>query len=278
MKNFLKSIIVGFGGVAPGLSGSILMIIFGLYQDTLSCIGTIFKDFREKIKFLFPIISGMLVGVLFFSKILNLFLLNFEMQTRFLFFGLILGTIPIFYKEMKKKGFSKKYYFVIIFTAILCLTQLTGENNVIQIINPNFFQKIVLGLGVAVSTVVPGLDPMVVLSSMGLYEVYISALANFDLYILLPMCIGLISGIIIISYLISLLFKRFYTLTYSIIFGLFLSMIPNIFNESCYMSFDFKTIISILLIGIGYFISWFMTEPKENYFKIKDIFKFKNRL
>ena len=200
------------------------------------------------------------------------------MQTRFLFFGLILGTIPIFYKEMKKKGFSKKYYFVIIFTAILCLTQLTGENNVIQIINPNFFQKIVLGLGVAVSTVVPGLDPMVVLSSMGLYEVYISALANFDLYILLPMCIGLISGIIIISYLISLLFKRFYTLTYSIIFGLFLSMIPNIFNESCYMSFDFKTIISILLIGIGYFISWFMTEPKENYFKIKDIFKFKNRL
>lgn len=278
MKNFFKSIIVGLGGVAPGLSGSVLMILFGLYQDTLSCIGTIFKDFRQKIKFLFPIISGMLVGVLFFSKILNFFLLNFEMQTRFLFFGLILGTIPIFYKEMKKEGFSKRYYFVIIFTTILCLTQLTGESDVIQITNPNFFQKIILGLGVAVSTVVPGLDPMVVLSTMGLYETYLYALSNFDLSILLPMCVGLVSGLIIISYLISLLFKKFYTLTYSIIFGLFLSMIPNIFNKSCYISFDFKTIISILLIGIGYFISWFMAEPKENYLKIKDIFKFKNRL
>ena len=32
MKNFLKGIIVGIGGVSPGLSGSVLLIIFGLYQ------------------------------------------------------------------------------------------------------------------------------------------------------------------------------------------------------------------------------------------------------
>lgn len=269
LKNFFKSIIVGLGGVAPGLSGSVLMILFGLYEDTLSCIGTIFKDFKQKIKFLFPIISGMLVGVLFFSKILNFFLLNFEMQTRFLFFGLVLGTIPIFYKEMKKEGFSKKYYLIVIFTTILCLTQLTGDNNVIQIINPNFGQKIILGFGVAISTIIPGLDPMVVLSSMGVYEVYISALANFDLYILLPMCIGLVTGLIIVSYLISLLLKKFYTVTYSVIFGLFISMIPNIFNESCCLDFNIQTIISILLVGIGYFISWFMTEPQEHLLKMK---------
>ena len=110
---------------------------------------------------------------------------------------------------------------------------------------------------------------MVVLSSMGLYEVYISALANFDLYILLPMCIGLVTGLIIVSYLISLLLKKFYTVTYSVIFGLFISMIPNIFNESCCLDFNIQTIISILLVGIGYFISWFMTEPQEHLLKIK---------
>ena len=35
---FLKGIIVGIGGVAPGLSGSVLLIIFGLYRQTLDAI------------------------------------------------------------------------------------------------------------------------------------------------------------------------------------------------------------------------------------------------
>ena len=30
MKNFLKGIIVGIGGIAPGLSGSVLLVILGL--------------------------------------------------------------------------------------------------------------------------------------------------------------------------------------------------------------------------------------------------------
>ena len=32
MDRFFKGIIVGLGGVAPGLSGSVLLIIFGLYR------------------------------------------------------------------------------------------------------------------------------------------------------------------------------------------------------------------------------------------------------
>ena len=48
----LKGIIVGFGGIAPGLSGSVLLIIFGLYQKTLEYLGSIFKDFKKKIYFL----------------------------------------------------------------------------------------------------------------------------------------------------------------------------------------------------------------------------------
>ena len=39
MKRFLEGIIVGLGGVAPGLSGSVLLIIFGLYQKTLEALG-----------------------------------------------------------------------------------------------------------------------------------------------------------------------------------------------------------------------------------------------
>ena len=42
MKNFLKGIVAGIGGVAPGLIGSVLLIIFGLYQKILEALATIF--------------------------------------------------------------------------------------------------------------------------------------------------------------------------------------------------------------------------------------------
>ena len=43
MKNFLKGIVVGIGGIAPGLSGCVLLIIFGLYKKTLDALGNLFK-------------------------------------------------------------------------------------------------------------------------------------------------------------------------------------------------------------------------------------------
>ena len=39
MIRFFKGIVVGIGGVAPGLSGSVLLIIFGLYQKNAGSTG-----------------------------------------------------------------------------------------------------------------------------------------------------------------------------------------------------------------------------------------------
>ena len=117
MERFFKGIIVGLGGVAPGLSGSVLLIIFGLYQKTLDALGTILTDFRKKLAFLLPLVAGMGIGVLLFSKLIDFTLTTYEMPTRFCFLGLILGTLPMVWKEVRKEGFSPKYYLVIALAA-----------------------------------------------------------------------------------------------------------------------------------------------------------------
>ena len=125
MIDFLKGIVVGVGGVSPGLSGSVLLIIFGLYEKTLNALGSLLKDFKRNVKFLVPIVSGMLCGVLLFSKVIDYLLEHHEMPTRFCFLGLIVGTVPLFHKEVRKNGFSSWYYLVIAavagFGAIHCL-------------------------------------------------------------------------------------------------------------------------------------------------------------
>ena len=258
MKNFLKGIIVGIGGIAPGLSGSVLLVIFGLYQKTINAIGTLFKDFKKNIMFLIPLFLGFGVGVVLFSKIVEYFLNNFEMQTRFAFLGLVLGTIPLFYKEVKKEGFSKKYYVLIIMSAILGIMFFSLNKNAFpQIENPNLLQSILLGVAIAGSSIIPGVDSAVILSSLGLYELYVSSLANFNLNILIPAGFGLVIGVLLISFIINKLVKKYYTITFSIIFGLFISIIPNVLNESCVLMLNIKSVISLLVCVIGLSISYY---------------------
>lgn len=274
MINFLKGIIAGIGGVAPGLSGSVLLIICGLYQKTLDTLGTLFNNFKKNVRFLLPIVSGMFLGVILFSKVLDFFLNNYEMQTRFCFLGLILGTIPLFYKEVKKNGFSKKYYLVIVLAFVIGIFLFTvNTDGIKQISNPNIFQSVFLGVAVVATSIIPGLDTAVILSTLGYYEVYVSSLADFNLNVLLPMFIGLAVGGITISYIMSALFRRFYTATFSVVFGMFLSMIPNILNKSCVLE---KNIVSMISLGVmlgGFCISYYLGDIKKHNRYIKAIFE-----
>lgn len=274
LKNFLKSIIIGLGGVAPGLSGSVLMIIFGLYRETLDALSTFYIDFKKKIKFLFPVICGIGIGVIIFSKLLDFLLVNYEVPTRFAFLGLILGTVPLFYEEVKKNGFAKRYYIYILVAFIAGMLLFTLNTNTIeQLTDPNFFQKVLLGVIVVASAIVPGIDQAVLLSTFGLYEIYVSSVANLNFSVLLPMLLGVAVGAILISFGISKLFKYFYTATFSIIFGAFLSMIPNILNEKCYIPFGQKLISYILIAIVGFLVSFYMGDIQGNNKMIKKLLK-----
>ena len=274
MFNFLKGILVGIGGIAPGLSGSVLLVILGLYQKTITAISTIFKDFKKNLQYLIPLFAGMGVGVIIFSKIVDFLLEHVEMHTRFAFLGLVLGTIPLFYKEVKKEGFSKKYYIPILLSAVAGFALFFFNKNLFPAItNPNLFQSVLLGVAVAGSSIVPGVDSEVILSSLGLYELYVSALADFDLTILLPAGVGLGFGVLIISFIINKLISKHYTITFSIIFGLFLSIIPNVLNESCVLGFNISSVIAIVIAIIGFGISFFLGDVKGNASKLKNLFK-----
>ena len=273
MKNYFKGIIAGLGGVAPGLSGSVLLIIMGLYQRTLEALGTLFVDFKRNVRFLLPVVAGMFTGVLLFSKVIEFFLSNYEMPTRFCFLGLIVGTVPLFYKEVKKEGFSGKYYVVIVLAALAGFAVFFFNPDAFeQISDPSLIQSMILGVAVAATAIVPGVDPAVLLSTLGFYEMYVKALADFNLTILLPMIVGLGVGAVVISLTMNMLFKRFYTLTFSVIFGVFISMIPNMLNETCVLGWDVVSLISVLVMIIGFLVSFYLGDLENNNRRLKKCF------
>ncbi len=274
MLNFLKGIVVGIGGVAPGLSGSVMLVIFGLYQKTINAIGTLFKDFKRNVLFLIPLLCGFGVGILLFSKFVDFCLNTFEMQTRFAFLGLVLGTVPLFFREVKKEGFSKKYYVIIAFFTAFGIVLFTLNKSLFhQITNPTIVQSVLLGVAVAGSSIVPGVDSAVILSSFGLYELYVSSVADLNFHVLIPAGFGLVIGALVISFIMNTLVKRFYTATFSVIFGLFISIIPSVLNSSCTLGFNLKSAVSLIICVIGFAFALYFSDLQKNNARIKAFFE-----
>ncbi len=264
VKTFFKGIIVGIGGVSPGLSGSVLLIIFGLYRKTLDALSGFFKDVRGNLRFLLPLVLGMVAGVLMFSKLINFFINRYEMPTSFCFLGLILGTLPMVWREVKKEGLLPRHYGYIVLAAALGLWLFGGQVHAFeQVSDPAVWQSVLLGVAVAATAIIPGVDPAVLLTTLGLYRAYVAALAAVDLTVLGPMAVGLAAGAVAISAMMSALFRRFYTATYCVIFGIFLSMIPNMLTENCVPGFNGRTAVSALLLIAGFLVSYFLGKREK---------------
>lgn len=275
LKNFFKGIVVGIGGIAPGLSGSVLMVILGLYERVVGAVSSIFKHFKKNVLFLFPLLLGMGVGVLLFSKVVDFLLENYAFQTRYAFMGLILGTIPLFYKEVRKNGFAKRYYILMVAAAGLGFFFFGFNRHLFPTITePNLWQSVLLGVAVAGSSIVPGVDGAAIMSAFGLYELYVRSLAELNLQILIPAAGGLIVGAVVISMVMNLLLKRFYTGVFSTIFGLFLSVIPTVvMQESCVITTASEGFEAVGYAVVGVLISLYLGDVKRNNARLAKLFK-----
>ena len=276
MKNYLKGILCGVGGVIPGLSGSVLLVIFGLYEKTIAAIGTFFKDIKGNIKFLVPILLGFATGIVLFSKVIDTALEKAEILTRFCFLGLILGTLPTFYREVSKYGFNRKYYINTLLAIVvgLCLFYLGGGISLDGMAG-TILGSFIIGCVAALASIVPGLDSASTLSALGLYETFISALASLDFAVLIPAGMGLGVSALILSYLMHKLLEKCYTATFATIFGLFLVMAPKVLSSECVMAFglNLATVGYVAIAVVGFMASYYFGDIKGHNAKIKAIFK-----
>lgn len=262
--NILKGIIIGIAKVIPGLSGTVLMISFNLYDKAINAITCFFDNPNKNFWFLFKLFIGVVIGVVCFSKIIGYFITNYYLYTISLFIGLILGGIGVIRREIKM-NLSNLLLMLISFLLMFFVSSANFasvyilKNNIVDILV--FF---LAGLLEAVGTVLPGVSSTALLMIIGIYPYYIDILSNllninyiFDsLYFLVPFSSGLAIGVIVISLLVNYLFKYHKEGTFSIIFGLsFSTIITLIMGIISYVSGAFSFLLALLLVFIGYFMT-----------------------
>lgn len=253
--DFLKGIAIGAGAILPGISSGVLCVIFGIYEKLIDSILYIYKDFKKNIKFLLPILIGILIGVFLFGNILNYLLYSYPIQIKSIFIGLILGSIPPLLNNINSKAKFRLHYvlFLIISLAIGILTIFLEKRLVNNtLLSFNYPYLIFSGFTMAVGVIVPGISSTIILMLLGVYSTYLSSISYIYLPVLIPMAIGLAFGSIIWMYVTKFLLDKYYGPTLYSIIGFTLGSIIILYPEIHSVS---EFIVSILCITIGLLIS-----------------------
>jgi len=129
MINCAKGIAIGAGAILPGISSGVFCVIFGIYEKLLDSILNFFKDFKNNFKFLLPILLGVGIGIFLFGNILNYCLYEFPTQTKSIFIGLILGSIPNLFKQVNtKKDFKPSNIIFLLISLLIGIGCIVLEN------------------------------------------------------------------------------------------------------------------------------------------------------
>ncbi len=176
-------LVMGVGCVLPGVSGGILAISLGVYEKMMLAIGNLFKGFKENIKYLLPLGIGGVIGILLTSNVLNLLITRYEVQLLSLFTGLVLGSLPELFREVRLDGPKLKPKHVV--AALLGLGvvllfalgehSISGNAKATELTIPG---ALVAGAVLSVGTVIPGISSSFILVYMGLYPAVIALIAD----------------------------------------------------------------------------------------------------
>jgi len=254
--NCLKGVAIGSGAILPGISSGVFCVIFGIYEKLLDSILNFFKDIKNNLKFLFPILIGCGIGVILFGNVLNYCLYQFPIQSKSLFIGLILGSIPALLKEShQKQAFNFNYllFFLLdFFIGISCifLENFLAINTTLE--NVSFFYLVLCGFFMSVGIVVPGVSSTIILMLLGIYSIYLSSVSSLYLPVLIPIGIGVIFGGFCFMKLTKFLLVRFYAPTFYSILGF---TVGSIFVLLPSFSCLFDIIIGVLSCAFGFLLA-----------------------
>lgn len=245
--SIIKGIALGAGAILPGISSGVLCVIFGFYEKLIDSVLNFFKDIKTNFKFLFPILLGIGIGVILFGNILKFLFITFPYQTNFAFMGLILGCTPNLIKSVNKKSkFRLHHLLYTLATFMLTIILLFIEKYFIPDTihtNTNYIYLIFSGFIMSIGVVVPGVSSSVLLMILGIYNLYLESVSSINLFVLIPMGIGLLLGTIIFLKIIKYCLDNFFSQTYYSILGFVLGSILILYPG---ISLDLTGVICII--------------------------------
>ena len=231
----LKGFIIGSSMSVPGVSGGTMAILLGIYDRLIFSISNFFKDIKGNIMFLAKFCFGALLGIGSLAFVITWLLDHVTIPVSFFFLGAVVGGIPALYAKAneKKMKISSVLYFIAGLVIVVAIGRLPyGMISMSSGLSlANLIMWLVTGIIVAVALVLPGISTSHMLIVLGMYDVTLLAITNFDIIFLGVLGISVLLGIILITKPLEWVMNNFTHQTYWMIMGFVVGSTEAIFRD-----------------------------------------------
>jgi len=290
IRNVIQGMVMGLAEIVPGVSGSTLALVMGIYDDFINLLHSVSefiktllqrligrsgnsslkKSFNDiNFEFGFLLLLGMLVSIGVFSNIISNLLEEHPQYIYAVFFGLILASISIPYKEIKEK--SSRIYFLIVISTIVSFF-LLGLKPLEANENPSFILLFFGGVVGITGLILPGVSGSFILLMLGIYEYVVDQVKDLtklefdgnDVGRLAIFASGLLFGFMFFVRVVKYFYTRFPDYLLSILIGVMIGSLRVIYpffevledEERDLISpfettSDFSQVVVVILILVG---------------------------
>ncbi len=235
LYTLIKGYVIGAANVVPGVSGGTMAYLLGIYERLINAVKSFgpesvklllrlqVREFAQKtdLVFLLCIFGGVILSFITLAKLLSWGFDHYPLYVWSIFFGLILASIPALLKSVQRWSAGCVLLLLVGLGAAGSMAFLTPASE-----STNLLYLLLCGVVAAASMIIPGLSGSFVLLLMGNYQLImlqsVSDLADGNLgalRILIPVGVGAVLGIILLSRLLSWLFRTYHDLALSLIGG-----------------------------------------------------------
>lgn len=274
---FFKGIFMGIADAMPGISGGTIALLLGIYEELIESISELkislfsklinkgFKSFWEKLNgnFLLVLVSGIGISLISFVKISASFLESFPLFIWSFFLGLIFATVYVIYKLINQWHNLNFFFLIISIIFSIFLSSFSAyDTDEISLLYILFS-----GIIASSAMILPGISGSLILVILGVYAYLIKALDNLELIVIFTFISGALIGLLGFSKILKYLFNNHRDATYTIMLGLVIGSIENVWPWNKSFSTELSNLnlfLSISLVILGFVIVILLEKIKKD--------------
>lgn len=225
---YLKGMAMGTADVIPGVSGGTIAFITGIYDELVNSIRSVnlsllrlllagdFSGFWRQLNgnFLLAVLTGIATSLISFASLMFWVLTNYPIQVWSFFFGLILSSSPMIFREIRSWRPPISISLVVGIAAAYAITVLSPAET------PESLWFIFFCGVLAISAMIlPGISGAFILLLIGKYQFMIGALGSINLPVIIVFVSGCVIGLTTFSRLLNWMLTSYREVTLALLAG-----------------------------------------------------------
>lgn len=271
----IQGVLIGAGGVLPGVSGGVLAVLFGLYLPLMRLLAHPVRNCKSGLRELWPMLLGYAIGYVGVAKVLGAVLSACESESLAVFVGMAIGTMPSLFRQAGAKGRSAAGWIAMTVVFAAAFTLLFVCRYVLRaIIVPHFGWNMLGGACLALSIIAPGLSgstlmlPLTAVNARGMTVTFYthitdsigSLLGHPDFAALSAILLGAALAFIVLTRAVDALLTHRYTVTFHGILGLVIASTVLTVPYAAFAGGVGSCALHIALMSLGFILTMLLDE------------------